>query len=159
MRFTSDHKQALLQWLPAIFFAVAIFMFSSTPGKKVSDSFDSLSAAVQTVSPANSQVPAFSAKIEWLKIGHGIGYLCLGLTVLYALTTASRWSPLTALIICVFYSVTDEFHQAMIPGRSASSRDVLLDSLASLAGILVLLGIVRWGVRRKSRQAHSLHAN
>lgn len=156
MRFTSDHKQALLRWLrwlPAIFFAVAIFMFSSTPGRKVSDSFDSLSTAVQTISPASSQAPAFSAKIEWLKIGHGIGYFCLGFTVLYALTAGSRWSPLTTLVSCSLYAVTDEIHQAMIPGRSASGRDVLLDSLASLAGIVILLGIVKWRTRRKSRKA------
>jgi len=159
MRFTSHYKQAWLRWLPAIFFAVAIFMFSSTPGRKVSDSFDSLSTALQTISPASSQAPAFSAKIEWLKIGHGIGYFCLGLTVLYALTTASRWSPLTALVICSLYALTDEFHQAMIPGRSDSGRDVLLDSLASLAGILILLGMVKWRVCRRSGQARSLHTN
>ncbi|MBN2117198.1 MAG: VanZ family protein [Anaerolineales bacterium] len=124
-------------------------MFSSIPGREVSHSFDNLSAAVQTISPASSGAPAFSPEIEWLKVGHGIGYFCLGFAVLYALNHA-RGSPLTALVICSLYAVTDEIHQALTPGRSASGRDILLDSLASLAGILVLLGITTWRARRKS---------
>lgn len=158
MRLTEEHRYTGLRWLPAIIFAAAIFMFSSTPGKELSNSVNSLSAAVQTISPPSPQAPVFSPKIEWLKVGHGIGYFCLGFTVLYALSRARR-SPLTALIICSLYAITDEFHQAFIPGRSAAGRDILLDSLASLAGILMLFGIVTWRDSRKSRQAHSLRVN
>lgn len=151
MRFISDHRYAWLRWLPATFFAAAIFVFSSIPGKEVSDSFDSLSVAVQIISPTVLQTPVFSPKIEWLKVGHGIGYLCLGFTVLYALTARSRWSPLTALAICLLYAVTDEFHQTFTPGRSAAGRDVLLDSLAALTGILILFSGVKWRAHAKPR--------
>ncbi len=155
MQLIPDHRQAWLRWLPAIFFASAIFMFSSIPGKKVDHSFQSLSAAVQTISPIVSQTPVFSPQIDWLKIDHGIGYFCLGFSVLYALTTCRRWSSLTALIICSLYALTDEFHQSFTPGRSAAGKDVLLDSLASLAGIMILFGIVKWRERRKSREAQT----
>jgi VanZ family protein len=139
--------------LPAIFFAVTIFMFSSRPGKEISDSYDSLSAAVRSISPASSQqAPASSPKVDWLKVGHGIGYFCLGFTVLYALTARSRWSPLAALVICSLYAITDELHQAMVPGRSAAGRDVLLDSLAALTGIIILSGIMKWKSRATTRQ-------
>lgn len=127
-------------------------MFSSIPGRAVSHSFDNLSAAVQTISPTGSHASVFSPEIEWLKVGHGIGYFCLGFTLLYALNHA-RGSPLTVLVICSLYAVTDEFHQALTPGRSAAGRDILLDSLAALAGILILSGMVKWQARRDPPQA------
>jgi hypothetical protein len=40
---------------------------------------------------------------------------------------------------CVLYSVSDEFHQLYSNGRSGNIKDVLLDSLGSLCGILLLL--------------------
>lgn len=144
MRFTSDRRHVWLRWLPAIFFAVTIFMFSSIPGKEVDNSYNILRATVATISSVSSQVSFSFPKIDWLKVGHGIGYFCLGFTVLYALTIRSRRAPFTALIICSFYAITDEFHQAFIPGRSAEGRDFLLDGLASLAGILILFGIAKW---------------
>ncbi len=155
MQLIPDHRRAWLRWLPAIFFASAIFMFSSIPGKRVDNSFRSLSTAVQTISPTTSQVYVFSPRIDWLKVGHGIGYFCLGYSVLYALTARRQWFPLSALIICSLYALTDEFHQSFTPGRSAAGKDVLLDSLASLAGIMILFGIVKWRDRRKSREAQA----
>ena len=74
-------------------------------------------------------------------MGHMIGYFCLGLAVLYALPAASRWSPSIALLLCSLYGVSDEIHQIFIPGRSASARDVLIDTLAALGGVAVLLGV------------------
>jgi VanZ family protein len=157
MHFISNHGRTWLRWLPALFFAVTIFMFSSTPGKEVDDSLKKLTTTVKAITPAvsYSHTPASPPKIDWLKLGHGIGYFCLGVTVLYALTIRSRWSLLTALMICSLYAVTDELHQAFTPGRSAAGRDVLLDSLAALAGILILFGIVKWRTRRKFREVQT----
>ncbi len=152
MRLSSDPRRTWLRWLPAIFFAAAIFMFSSIPGKEVDASLNRLTATAKIISPVGSPAPVFSPKIDWLKVGHGIGYLCLGISVLYALTARGRWSPFTALVICSLYSVTDEFHQTFVPGRSAAVRDVLLDSLAALAGTVILFGITKWRDYRTTRQ-------
>lgn len=37
--------------------------------------------------------------------------------------------------ICLIYAITDEIHQAFIPGRSSQISDVLIDSLGALLGI------------------------
>ncbi|HET9911649.1 MAG TPA: VanZ family protein [Anaerolineales bacterium] len=148
MRLISNHGRTWLRWLPALFFAVLIFIFSATPGATVTKSLDNLTTTMQTVSPADSKKPILSPKIEWLKIGHGIGYFWLGVSVFYALGSRIRNSP-AAAALCCFYSLTDELHQSFVPGRSASGPDLLLDSLAALAGILILLGITR---RRRSGQ-------
>lgn len=143
MRYTSKHGQ---RWLPALFFAIAIFMFSATPGDEVAESFDALnttvntlSASVQSAPAAEPAAPVLSPAIDWLKVGHVIGYFCLGISILYGLSFQNRWA--IALTLSSLYSMTDELHQMFVPGRSASLRDVLLDTLAALAGILLVMGV------------------
>lgn len=42
---------------------------------------------------------------------------------------------LIPLIICLLYSISDEFHQLFIVGRSGEVRDVLIDTIGALTGI------------------------
>ena len=137
--------RAHLRWVPSLGLALAIFFFSATPGEEVHESYHNLEVNVQTISP---QLPITdpagaenSITVDWLKTAHGIGYFGLGLSVLYSLSMRSRWSPSAAFIICTLYSFTDEFHQMFIPERSASPKDILLDTLASLMGVAVMLGL------------------
>lgn len=46
-------------------------------------------------------------------------------------------------IFCTTYSISDEIHQKFIPGRSAELRDVIIDSLGALTGILVCIVFLR----------------
>lgn len=46
-----------------------------------------------------------------------------------------------ALIFCIIYAITDEFHQKFIPGRSAELRDVLIDTSGALIGILLTIAV------------------
>jgi len=41
------------------------------------------------------------------------------------------------LFICLFYAVTDEFHQSFVPGRSSRASDVLIDFGGSIIGMLL----------------------
>lgn len=81
-------------------------------------------------------------------------YTLLGiLTVNYAFTYKGRsfyQKGLIAFAFCVFYAITDEIHQAFIPGRSNEIRDVLIDSLGALTGIL--LSIIITKIYRKLRK-------
>lgn len=43
-----------------------------------------------------------------------------------------------SLLICVLYACSDEIHQLLIPGRSGEIRDVLIDSIGSILGILLI---------------------
>lgn len=43
-----------------------------------------------------------------------------------------------AIIVAALYSLTDEFHQAFVPGRTASVVDCGIDTLGATTGILVL---------------------
>ena len=39
------------------------------------------------------------------------------------------------LFICLFYAVTDEFHQSFVPGRTSLVSDVLVDFGGALIGL------------------------
>lgn len=43
-----------------------------------------------------------------------------------------------AFILTTLYACTDEFHQLFIPGRSGEFRDVLVDSIGALIGLLLV---------------------
>ena len=49
-----------------------------------------------------------------------------------------KW--LIALLICVFYALTDEFHQSFIPGRTATLRDVGFDTLGATLSLFLVYG-------------------
>ena len=40
--------------------------------------------------------------------------------------------------LCVIYAVSDEYHQAFVPGRSSDWRDVLSDAAGTAAGLALL---------------------
>lgn len=49
-------------------------------------------------------------------------------------------SMIISLIVVFLYACTDEFHQLFIPGRSGEFRDVMVDTLGGIIG-LILIGI------------------
>ena len=84
------------------------------------------------------------------KCAHFSIYAMLGmLTINFMLTFENKKMSkkiIFALLFCMFYAITDEFHQYFIPGRSAEIRDVLIDSSGALTGILfviIVLAIIK----------------
>jgi VanZ family protein len=143
----NQHYQSWLRWLPALLLAIAIFAFSATSGDEIHDTYESFEATVQVVTtpavaPAEPVAVPVPPAVDWLKMGHVIGYFWLGIAVLYGLSARSRWSPGIALILSCLYSITDEFHQCFTPGRTASEKDILIDTLAALLGLTITLGVM-----------------
>jgi VanZ family protein len=75
------------------------------------------------------------------KAAHFIEYAALFVLVRWALGCCVR-QPRTvalafvALLICVVYAASDEWHQLFVPGRTSSVWDVLLDSTGAAFGCL-----------------------
>ena len=42
-------------------------------------------------------------------------------------------------MICVIYAVSDEVHQAFVPGRGPALKDVLIDSAGAFTGIIGMM--------------------
>lgn len=79
------------------------------------------------------------------KSAHFSIYAMLGiLTTNFMLTIENKKMSkraIFALIFCMLYALTDEFHQKFIPGRSAELRDVLIDTSGAMLGILLTIAV------------------
>ena len=69
------------------------------------------------------------------KVGHLGVFGILARLLARALTGTTYWSWkkifVTSLILTFLYACTDEYHQAFVPGRSASAKDVTIDTLGA----------------------------
>ena len=98
-----------------------IFYASNTPGKDIPPLF-----------PYQDLVYHFSA------------YLALSFFFSRALNKSKTSLSLAkififAVVFAVIYGISDEFHQAFVPGRSVSAFDVLIDTLGGLTGSSIFL--------------------
>ena len=79
-------------------------------------------------------------------IYHFTAFSYLTLFLLISLTQGRKNSLLIILgmLIVVIYGITDELHQFLVPGRSSSINDFLIDSLG-----IILIGIAYNSCRKK----------
>jgi VanZ family protein len=91
---------------------------------------------------------------DWL--GHGVGYALLGGLALRALS-GGRLEGMTArgtaaaIAFAALYGITDEFHQAFVPGRSPDAADLAADTAGAVLATVLLL-VARF-IRQSRRRA------
>lgn len=107
------------RWLPVILWMAAIFVVSNQP---------------------SSGLPNFGL-VDMLvkKVAHFLAYAILAGLVQWAWRPHDR-SWLAALLITAVYALSDEFHQAYVPGRFSSLADVFID----ISGALTALLLIHW---------------
>ncbi|GAB2490036.1 hypothetical protein GCM10008929_12990 [Alkalibacterium psychrotolerans] len=72
------------------------------------------------------------------KFAHFIIFLFLGTFLIHALTVSNvrGWKAiLIALLVSFLYAVSDELHQAFVPGRTPLVMDVLIDTAGATVGV------------------------
>lgn len=115
--FTLNSKKInlyFLAYLPAILWASLIFFLSNQP-----------------------TLPSFSLSLYdfiFKKSAHIFVYAVLYLLLFYAYYQShqqklSKKNYYIPLLICLTYSISDELHQALIPGRYPTARDIGFDML------------------------------
>lgn len=75
------------------------------------------------------------------KAGHMTEYFLLAVAIslpLYVYRVRGIWLMLLAGIVCVGFAGFDEYHQSFVAGRGPSLKDVGIDSLGALIGILLV---------------------
>ncbi len=111
-----------LRWGPAALLMVTIFVFSSLP---------------------SDEVPSFgAADLLAKKGGHFIGYAALAVSYWWGLQL-NRRAMKHAWLLSVLYAITDEFHQAFVPGRGPLPLDVVIDSVGAFFGLLLFSAFAR----------------
>ena len=131
----------LLLWM------TVIFMFSSSGSVKSNNtSGQVISSAISVKDKVTSKEtkPETKKKIvkklnySVRKSAHVFEYFILGILSLNVFDAFNvKRKVLFAIILCILYASSDEFHQ-IFTGRTASIIDVLLDSVASIVGIYLL---------------------
>ncbi|OGQ95778.1 MAG: hypothetical protein A2521_01035 [Deltaproteobacteria bacterium RIFOXYD12_FULL_57_12] len=118
----------LLRSLPALLVMGMIFFFSHLPGNSL----------------------ALPAIFGFDKVLHMTAYAGLAAAVLYGLRPyrIAGWpAVILTMTICIFYGISDEYHQSFVPGRTVSAWDLAADTLGAL--LLVVMAWRRnWQVAR-----------
>lgn len=108
-----------LRWLPAILHASLLFALSSLPELRIATE-----PVVDTV---------------LRKLGHLGAYALLAIFVAYALGNDHRdRRTMLTLGIIVAYAVSDEVHQAFVPGRVPAMLDVAIDAVGGVLGLIAV---------------------
>lgn len=91
------------------------------------------------------------------KLGHLGEYMVLYVLIHWALDSIKysiiKHRPALAYIFSVFYAASDEWHQNFVPGRSASTRDVVIDSAGAFIGVFVYLLLEKFFSKDKKKNA------
>jgi hypothetical protein len=120
-------RDLAIRWAPSVTWMGVIFAVSSIQGSKLPGGY------------------SFQ--------GHFAEYAVLGLLVMLALTrgpASLRWA-LVALAACSLYGVTDELHQAFVPGRQPDVLDWAMDTVGAAAGFAAAVGWLAWRARKGAR--------
>ena len=74
------------------------------------------------------------------KSAHFISYLILGALVINATSKNKRinvkWTMIS-ISVCLIYAISDELHQAFVPGRGPAVFDVVIDSFGASVGVFI----------------------
>ena len=123
-------RRALAAWTPALLWAAAIFFLSSRH------------------SVPGPELPGFD------KAAHFCAY-ALGGFLLARAAAATGLAPAWAVALGWLYGISDEVHQAFVPGRSVELADWVADALGVAAGLYLY---TVWQARRKERESLSPRA-
>ena len=89
------------------------------------------------------------------KSAHTVAYLILGVLV-YNVLRQYKLSGHTQVAVSIgaviLYAMSDELHQLYVPGRSGELRDVAIDSVAGVIGVLMAYFISHRYVLHKSQK-------
>lgn len=144
-------KKHLLLCL-TLLFMVFIFVQSSLPADLSQQESGPFSMFVMKLLPIDKDTASFLVR----KCAHFTEYLLLGICLLLTLREwvsppkSGLFLTLLAWGIGTFYALSDEFHQAFVPERSCELRDIIIDSLGVLTGIVIITLILRFRSRQKS---------
>lgn len=137
-------------FLPAILIMYAIFTLSGQPGETSADLSYRVSYKIVEIKSriANDYKDTYQLAYEAelihpkvRKLAHMTEYFCLAVAVSFPFYVYGlRGIPLmlVAGVICVGFAGLDEYHQSFVAGRGPSKRDVAIDSIGIVFGIVAV---------------------
>ena len=142
-----NRKKRILPLLITVLIMVFIFLQSALPADLSKEESNMIVQALIEFLHVDAEFLSFAVR----KCAHFTEYLLLGLSLF---ATVREYDPVrlerneqwrrTALLswgIGALYALTDEVHQAFVPGRSCEIRDMLIDSCGVAAGVLIMAAL------------------
>jgi VanZ family protein len=142
-------------WLPVLVWMAVIFTASCDRGS-FQHSSRIVAPFVRWLWPQVSPETLHTIVLCVRKCGHLTEYAVLALLLWRAWRPADppeeapwRWSRAgLVLALVALYAASDEFHQAFVPTREASVKDVLIDLFGAALALLCVWGARRWRSHR-----------
>lgn len=146
---------------------ITIFLFSSQPADESSRNSDGI--VDQLIEwfvsdfdqlTANKQASLIDTLTVVVRKGaHMTEYAVLSVLIYHAAIAwngfkSDKWRYIFAWLGATLYAATDELHQRFVSGRSGELRDVLIDSMGALLGVLLVVIIARL-IRRNKQNVRS----
>ncbi|MDF2685039.1 MAG: VanZ family protein [Clostridia bacterium] len=143
----------LILLLSVILLMIVIFMLSAQGATESSNLSSNITEKIaEIIIPSLNKMPIEKKLniIEELhlfvrKTAHATAYFFLGIMCILLMQTykiKNIYKIIIALGICLVYAISDELHQALVPGRGPSVYDVGIDFSGSIVGVLVIMLII-----------------
>ena len=138
-------KAFLRYWLPIIIWLTLIFV-GSTDLMSAEHTSRIIGPLLHWLFPTISPFTVLRLQLFVRKLAHVSEYAVLAV-LLYrafvhtALKGRRALSAGLVLLFCAAYAATDEFHQAFVPSRTASLRDVMIDICGAMLAVILYWSI------------------
>lgn len=128
-------KKQNIWWVLAISMCVIIYNFTASP-ESTGENTLSIIEKVTGLNSDGARVLNFIIR----KLAHISVFGLLGIFLYNAL---KKNKLAIAWFLTTLYAASDEFHQSLVPNRTASVTDVLLDSGGALLAILIIKKLLK----------------
>ena len=128
------NKRKILKWLALITWMIIIYHFSNTPNSG-DETLGIIEKIIPTVKSTNTleTINYIIRKLAHITEYFILAYLANSLIKEY---TKKKTNFLT-LIFCLIYAITDEFHQSLVIGRTATPKDVIIDQIGTSIYLII----------------------
>ena len=149
-------KSFLKYWLPVVIWLGLIFI-GSTDLLSAEHTSRIIDPILRWFNPDVSIATIARVQFFLRKAGHLSEYALLAMLLWRAFRHVPRWQAkmsilfLAIWLLCSFFAASDEFHQSLVPSRTASPKDVLIDVIGALAGLIICVAVAsQRGLKEKS---------
>ena len=147
------NKKLIISLILVIIWMVLIFFFSNMNSDLSNENSQSIIITIinkideiiksseEVILRHHSKEFIETANFIFRKLCHISEYLVLSVLILNFLSILKKYTIkkniLIAMIVSILYSISDEFHQIFISGRSGQVMDVLIDTFGAIVGAIL----------------------
>lgn len=132
----SNNKRKLIYTILLILWMLVIFSFSMQNGEQSRDTSDKVVEVVRDVTKTKADEDTLSYIVR--KMAHITEYFILGFLMYKTLRSYNiKRTIALSIVFSIIYATTDETHQLLTGERTGQIKDVFIDSIGIVPGVLL----------------------